>query len=123
MSTITKAFGWALTIFGVFAFVRSKRRHPTGLFPSLIGLLLLILGFTSDDDQRAAAATRAASAVSVVGVLVPVQGIAFPSLFKSTAPDQQPHPDRMLAQIGTALLCGIYLLFALGARLSVKRGS
>ena len=123
MSSITKAFGWALTAFGVFAFVRSKQRHITGLFPSLIGLLLVALGFASEKESQATAATAAAGVVSLVGVLVPVQGIAFPGLFPSTAPDDQPHLDRRIAQAGTALLCGIYLLFAASARLLNKRGS
>ena len=122
MSSITKAFGWALTAFGVFAFVRSKQRHITGLFPSLIGLLLVALGFASEKESQATAATAAAGVVSLVGVLVPVQGIAFPGLFPSTAPDDKPHLDRRIAQAGTALLCGIYLLFALSARLMKKRG-
>lgn len=122
MSTLTKAFGWALTAFGVFAFVRSKHRHPTGLFPSLIGLLLVVLGFASETNNRARAAESAAAGVALMGVLVPIQGIAFPGIFKSTKQDDQPHPERLLAQAGTALLCGIYLLFALGAQLSARRG-
>jgi len=122
MSTLTKAFGWALTAFGVFAFVRSKHRHPTGLFPSLIGLLLVALGFAGESNNRPRAAAGAAAGVALIGLLVPVQGIAFPGMFKSTTPDDQPHPDRLLAQVGTALLCGIYLLFALSAWISAKRG-
>ena len=88
----------------------------------LIGLLLVALGFASEKESQATAATAAAGVVSLVGVLVPVQGIAFPGLFPSTAPDDQPHLDRRIAQAGTALLCGIYLLFALSARLMKKRG-
>jgi hypothetical protein len=122
MSNLTKAFGWALIAFGVFAFVRSKHRHVTGLFPSLIGLVIVALGFASENEAQAPAATRAAAGVSLVGVLVPLQGILFPGLFKATAPDGQRHPDRLLAQAGTAFLCGIYLLFALTARFSTKRG-
>ncbi len=122
MSSITKAFGWALTAFGVFVVVRSKQRHITGLFPGLIGLLLVAFGFASEKESQASAATAAAGVVALAGVLVPVQGIAFPDLFPSTAADDQPHPDRRVAQAGTALLCGIYLLFAVSARLLKKRG-
>ena len=111
MSSITKAFGWALTAFGVFVVVRSKQRHITGLFPSLIGLLLVAFGFASEKESQASAATAAAGVVSLVGVLVPIQGIAFPGLFPSTATDDLPHPDRRIAQAGTALLCSICLLY------------
>lgn len=123
MSTITKAFGWALSAFGLLAYLRSEHRHVTGLFPSLIGLLILVLGFASEKEDQAAAATRAAAGVSLVGVLVPLQGIAFPGLFKATAPDGQPHPNRLLSQVGTALLSGIYLLFAVVSWVSARRGA
>lgn len=121
MSTLTKAFGWALTAFGIFAFIRSKHRHVTGLFPSLIGLLMVVLGFTSENPSREAAATRAAAGVSLLGILIPLQGLILPSLFTATAPDGEPHPDRRLAQTGTALLCGIYFIFAVISRFTVKR--
>lgn len=123
MSTLTKAFGWALTAFGILAFARSKHRHATGLFPSVIGLLMVALGFASENAAQAPAATRAAAAVSLFGVLIPVQGLFFPGLFKATAPDGQPHSERRLAQVGTALLCGIYLIFALTARFTTRRAS
>jgi hypothetical protein len=38
----------------------------------------------------------------------------YPGLFPATAPDGQPHPDRRLAQAGTALLSGLYLVLVAG---------
>jgi hypothetical protein len=67
-------------------------------------------------------ATKAAAGVSLLGILIPLQGLIFPGIFKVTSPDGLPHPDRRLAQAGTALLCGIYFTFAVISRVTVKRG-
>jgi hypothetical protein len=120
MSIITQAIGALMAAFGVFMFARSKARHITGLFPALIGLLLVALGFAGKQDLGKAA--PAAAGVAAVGLLVPVQGMLYPGLFPATAPDGQPHPDRRLAQAGTALLSGLYLVLAAGAALARRLG-
>jgi hypothetical protein len=120
MSIVTQAIGALMAAFGVFMFARSKARHITGLFPTVIGLLLVGLGFASKNGSSKA--TVAAAGVATAGLLVPVQGLVYPDLFPATAPGRQPHPDRRLAQAGTALLSGLYLVLAAGAALARRLG-
>lgn len=120
MSIVTQAFGALMTAFGVFMFARSRARHITGLFPALIGLMLVGLGAAGKKEPGKAAA--AAAGVATAGLLVPVQGLVYPGLFPATAPDGQPHPDRRLAQGGTALLSGLYLFLVAGAALARRPG-
>lgn len=122
MSIITKAFGALMTAFGGVMFARSKAKHVTGLFPSVIGLLLVGLGFASEDDAAADKATAAAAGVAAAGLLVPLQGLLYPGLFPATAPDGSPHPDRRLAQAGTALLSALYLLLVAGMTIARRVG-
>lgn len=121
MSIFTQVSGALMTAFGVFMFVRSRAKHITGLFPTVIGLLLLALGSAGRDEARADKAAAAAAGVAAVGLAVPLQGLLYPGLFAATAPDGQPHPDRRLAQAGAALVSASYLVGVIVARL--KRGA
>lgn len=112
MSILTTVVGALMTVFGGAMFVRSKAKHVTGLFPAVIGLLLVALGFAGKNGSSKA--TVAAAGVAAAGLLVPVQGLVYPDLFPATAADGQPHPDRRLAQAGTALLSGVYLVLVAG---------
>jgi hypothetical protein len=107
-----------MTVFGGVMFVRSKAKHVTGLFPIVIGLLLTGLGTAGAAQVKTGKTTAAAAGVAATGLLVPLQGLLYPSLFPATAPDGQAHPDRRLTQAGTALLSGIYLVLVAGAKLA-----
>jgi len=120
MSNITKAFGWALMAFGVVQFFLSKHKHITGLFPSLIGGLLVALGFAAKDERLEKAAVLAAGGVALVGVAVPTQSLVAPGLFPSTAAPAEPYPQRRLVQGVTVLLCALYLLWAITDRATAK---
>jgi hypothetical protein len=122
MSIITKTIGALMAAFGVFMFARSKAKHVTGLFPGLIGLLLVGLGFAGKHEAAAGKATAAAAGVAVAGLLVPLQGLLYPGLFPATAPEGPPHPDRRLAQAGTALLSALYLGLLAGAAIARRVG-
>lgn len=122
MAIFTQASGALMSAFGIFMFVRSRAKHITGLFPAVIGLLWLGLGSARQNADPADKASAAAAAVAVVGLAVPLQGMLYPGLFPATAPDGQPHPDRRLAQAGTALISALYLLVVAGAAI-VRRVS
>lgn len=114
MPQVSTIFGLALSLFGVRQYVSSPSKHVTGLFPTLIGALLVVFGLVGSNPTRTKAATRLSLGAAVAGMLIAGQGLLFPQLFKATA-DAAEHPQRRATQFGTAVLCGVYAIFAIAS--------
>lgn len=120
MPQVSTIFGLALSLFGIRQYVSSPSKHITGLFPTLIGGLLVVFGLAGSDPARTRTATRLSLGAAVAGMLIAGQGLLFPQLFKVTA-DGAEHPHRHATQFGTAVLCGVYAIFALASLFVPKR--
>lgn len=116
MAQITALFGIALSLFGLKRYTQAPApRHWTALFPLSLGLPMVLLGGLGLDERRARASAGAALGVAIVGLLVSLQALFFPQLFRSTAANGKEHPQRRAAQAGTAALCATYAGLAIGS--------
>ena len=112
MAKITLFFGLLLSLLGLGAYAGATRRHITTLIPTLLGFPLLALGLAGRKEQLTEDTTYVASGLSLLGLVVSLQGLLFPQLFSSTAAESEEHPKRRLVQASTAALTGAYLTLA-----------
>jgi hypothetical protein len=101
--------GTALGFLGVGAFAGSKQKHITALIPALLGLPLVLLGIAARKEDLEQGATIGAAGVSLVGLLVSLQGMFFPGLFPVTDVPRGEYPTRGAVQAITAVLCAVHL--------------
>jgi hypothetical protein len=109
MSAITMGIGTALSMLGVGAFFTSTHKHITTLIPLFLGLPLVILGIAGRKEDLKQGAELGAAGLSLVGVLVSLQGLFFPGLFPQTSGPRDEYPTRSAVQAITAVLCGTHL--------------
>lgn len=109
MSSITMGIGTALGMIGVGAFFSSKHKHITTLIPFFLGLPLVLLGIAGRKEEWKQGAELGAAGISLVGVLVSLQGLFFPDLFPQTAGPRGEYPTRSAVQAITAGLCGTHV--------------
>ena len=109
MRRLTLIFGALLGALGVGAYATSEHKHVTTLIPAFIGLPLLLIGAVGGPDEGNKEPAAVASAFSLLGLLVSLQGLFLPQLFHSTAEHPEEYPRRRAVQAGTATLCGAYL--------------
>ncbi|MEA3334621.1 MAG: hypothetical protein U9R25_01835 [Chloroflexota bacterium] len=115
--------GILLSIIGILAYISTPKKHITALFPAFVGFPMVILSLVAvTDDEKAAAAMHGATAVSALGLIVSLQGLFFPQLFRSTA-DSDPgeHQERTSVQTATATLCGINQVIAIKSFVDARR--
>ena len=115
MSPITMGIGTALSMLGVGAFFGSTRKHITALIPAFLGLPLVILGVAAQKEDLAEGAAVGATGVSVVGLLVSLQGLFLPQLVPLTDVPRSEYPMRGAVQTITAVLCGIHVSLSVRA--------
>lgn len=109
MGKLTMIFGALLGILGLGAYATSENKHVTILIPAFIGLPLLLIGAVGGQDKGNKEPTIVAGAFSLLGLLVSLQGLFLPQLFRSTAEHPEEHPMRRAVQGSTAVISGAYL--------------
>jgi hypothetical protein len=122
MSGIDIAFGSLLSFLGLGGYLGASRRHITALFPSFIGLALIGLGVAGRDGPGEKP-VQPAVGISLMGLLVSLQGLFVPQAFPATAVPQDEHPRRGAVQAATAVLCGLHLSLSLKRFLDRRRVS
>lgn len=104
MTTTTQIVGAVLIALGVIAYVVTGFASATALFPSLLGLVLLILGLVArraSTHQHAIHAALVVALLGALGSLQPIGGLA----------DAEP---AAITSLLTILVCAAYV--ALGVR-------
>lgn len=121
MQPITMAIGAVLSLLGLGAYAKTSHRHITVLFPALVGVPMLLLGLAAGKEERAADAMHAATGVSALGLLVSLQGLLRPQLFRATAEGREEHPTRTAVQAATAGLCAGHQALAISSFIRARQ--
>ena len=124
MSLITIVIGAVLGLLGLGSYAQSPSKHPSALFPTLLGGLLIAFGVVGQKSAKAQPTAAAlASSASLVGLLVSLQGLLFPQLFTATAEHPEEHRARQIVQASTAALCATEVGLALASAVKEHRPS
>ena len=124
MSLITIIIGAALSLLGLGSYAQSPSKHPSALFPTLLGGLLMAFGIAGQKSARAQPTAAAlADSASLVGLLVSLQGLLFPQLFAATAEHPEEHHARQVAQASTAALCATEVGLALASAIKERQAA
>jgi len=107
MTTITLVFGALLTLIGLADFFYEGMHSPTLLFPSLLGILLIICSLVSSDPKLHRKAMKGAALVALFGFAATVS--SFWNLLFSLKKITFATHSEMIANSATALLCLIFL--------------
>lgn len=121
MATMTMILGSLLSALGLGAYLGTVERHFTALIPTYVGVPMLFLGAAARKDEHVEAVMHAATGLSLVGLLVSLQGLFLPHLFSETVECSEDHPQRQAVQAGTAVLTGIHFLLAMRSFIVARR--
>jgi hypothetical protein len=109
MSQISIGIGTALSFLGIGAFFGAGSGHIGSLIPAFLGIPLSVLGIAGSREDLAEKTTYGAAGLSLLGLLISVQGLFFPQLFPATADSRGEYPMRSAVQAITAVLCGAHI--------------
>jgi hypothetical protein len=92
------------------------------LIPTLFGLPLALLGVAARREEFTKDTMHGAAGLSLLGLLVALQGLLFPQLFPATNVSPGERPKRRTAQGALAMLCGLHVGLAVNSFIAARRG-
>jgi hypothetical protein len=120
MPIISIVAGLLLAVIGIAGFMATGRTHVTALIPFALGDVLVCMGaLTLIRPAWRKHTMHVAATVALLGGLGSIGGIIkLGRWLAGTAPE---HPTAVLAQAGTAVVCAIFLVFAVRSFIAARR--
>jgi hypothetical protein len=119
MTKTTKWFGLALVVLGIVGFIGSGAESLTALIPSVIGLVLVGLGFAGQQEDRRALTMHIAVVVALIGFLGSAMGLAdLPDLL---AGEDLERPWAVAVQSIMAAVLLVYMVLAIKSFLDARK--
>jgi hypothetical protein len=122
MSAITIIIGVMLILIGVGGYgwgASTGSGSPTALIPSVIGLIITVLGGIATNERLRKHAMHGALLIALLGFLGTVMGI--PKVISLLQGAQIERPAAAIAQTLTAILCLILLAFGIKSFVDARR--
>mgnify|MGYP005842550149 CR=1 FL=1 len=113
MLPITFAFGLILTALGLYGYFGTDTTSPTALIPSVFGVILLVCGLIALKPAARKHAMHAAVAVSLLGALAAIGGLAARWSSAST--------EAKVSQVTLAVVLIIYLVMGIRSFIAARR--
>jgi hypothetical protein len=119
MTKTTTWFGLALVVLGIVGFIGSGAESLTALIPSVIGLVLVGLGFAGQQEDRRALTMHIAVVVALIGFLGSAMGLAdLPDLL---AGEDLERPWAVAVQSIMAAVLLVYMVLAIKSFLDARK--
>jgi len=119
MIGLTMGVGVVLTLLGVIGYFASGGASVTALIPAGFGILFLILGFIGRNVTLRKHAMHGAAVVSLIGLVATFSG--FLKVFSLIGGETLERPQAVIAQAVMALLCLVFLIFAVRSFIQARR--
>ncbi len=114
MSKLTVVLGIALIALGVIAFLVADNASASALSPVIFGAPILVVGASAlANEEFRKRALQVATLFAALGLLWTIESVRFVVYMSSVGPQHIDDPARVLVRGFTAILCGIYLYFAI----------
>ncbi len=122
MPKLTIWLGIALILTGLAGYIATGAASITALIPSFLGAIILACGIVSViNDKLRKHVMHASAALAMLAFLGTVGSIRFALYMISVGPEHVDRPGAVIAQSVTAVLCGIYLYFAIRSFINARK--
>jgi hypothetical protein len=121
MILFAKAIGILLTLLGMIAYLASGGASITALIPAFFGIPLFILGYASRNEKLRKHLMHVAAALTLVGFIGTINGIG--PLISLLTGGEVEHSGAAVAKSIMALLCLVFLIFAVRSFIAARRQS
>lgn len=119
MAGLTIGIGVILTLLGVIGYFASGGTSVTALIPTAFGVLFIILGLVARNQARRKHAMHGAAVLALVGFVATFSGAL--KAFTLIAGGSVERPQAVVAQGVMALLCLVFLIFAVRSFIRARR--
>jgi peptidoglycan/LPS O-acetylase OafA/YrhL len=116
MPNLAIGLGLALVVLGLGGYFLAPTGSLTALIPSILGALIALTGFIGKKPELRRHAMHAAAALALLGLLGTFGGVI--ALLGGTAA----RPVAATVQAITAVLCLVFLVFAVRSFIEARRG-
>ena len=120
MANVTIGLGIVLLALGLGSYFGSGRTSVTALIPAFFGLPLLALGWLALKENVRKHAMRAAFAISLLGCVGTVRGLA--KLPRLLTGGEVERPTAVAIQSAMSVLCGVFVLLCVRSFIKARRG-
>lgn len=121
MAKTTVLLGLVLILLGIFAFVSTGSHAPTALIPTLVGIILSILGLLAltDDQKKQALYMHIAVTIGLLGFLG--TGWSIVNYIQMQRGRQFPHPVAVEERAAMAAVLLFFVLLSIRSFISARR--
>jgi hypothetical protein len=119
MAKFSIIFGIILIILGLYSYFGISSESITALIPTFLGIPVLILGFLALNEKFLKHAMHGAAALMLLGFGGTVGGLI--KFFKLLGGEVFERPSAITIQAIMALLCLIFLIFAIKSFIDARR--
>lgn len=123
MSNLALTIGVLLIIVGLAGYGFSMGQghaSPTALIPSVIGLIMAVLGFVASKKENLRKhLMHAALLIALIGFIATINGVI--NLLKYLGGGEIARPVAAVSQTLTAILCLIFLIFGVKSFIDARR--
>jgi len=120
MTVLAKGIGILLTLLGIVGYLLTGGGSITALIPAFFGVILFFLGYAGKSEARRKHLMHAAALLTLIGFVASVRGI-FTLLSLATGAEAA-RPEAAIAQSIMALLCLVFLVFAVRSFVRARKG-
>ncbi len=115
----TVLVGVLLVVLGVGAYVGTGFESPTAVLPAALGVPVAVLGWLATEERRRAATMHAVVALTLLGALGGLQGVAqLPALLTGGNVDR---PVAAAVQSAMTLVCAVHVVLAVQSFRAARR--
>jgi hypothetical protein len=121
MPNLAKTIGILLTLLGILSFTLTGTASWTALIPAFFGIGLFLLGVFARSEKARKHLMHAAVILALLGFLGSVPGLlSLPALLTG---GEVARPSAVAAQSVMALLCLVFVVFAVRSFIQARRAS
>lgn len=121
MRGLTYGIGGTLTVLGVVGYIMSGAASLTALIPAIFGVLFITLGAAARSERSRKHAMHAAAVLALLGAVFTAGGLV--QALRMLGGSAVERPQAVIAQAVMALLCLVFLGFAVRSFIHARRAS
>jgi uncharacterized membrane protein len=121
MARLTILFGIVLVLLGGFGFVATGSHFPTALIPSVVGVVLALLGFFAytPDAKRRMLFMHIAVTIGLLGFLGTLNGVI--QFIEMMGGRQFPHPAAVEEKAAMSILLLVFVILCVRSFIAARR--
>lgn len=119
MAKLSIVFGLILIVIGLVSYFGISNESVTALIPAFLGLPVLILGFLALNEKYLKHSMHAVAVLMLLGFAGTVSGLI--KFFRMISGEAFDRPSAITIQAIMAVLCLIFLIFAIKSFIDARR--